>query len=59
MLFENKNENTLFLFVLELLVLYNVLEKTFKVLFSLDMDNKQAKGEYREVLLRSPKTVFK
>ena len=37
---------------------YNVLEETFKVPFSLHMDNKPVKGEYLEVLLRSPKTVF-
>ena len=39
-------------------IAYNVLEETFKVPFSLHMDNKPVKGEYLEVLLRSPKTVF-
>ena len=41
-----------------LIIAYNVLESTFKVPFSLHMDNKPVKGEYLEVLLRSPKTVF-
>ena len=39
-------------------IAYNVLEITFKAISSLDMDNKPTKGEYLEVLLRSPKTVF-
>lgn len=38
--------------------MYNVLEMTFKVLSSTYMHNKPVKGEYLEVLLRSPKTVF-
>ncbi len=41
-----------------MIIAYNVLEKTFKVLTSLYMNNKPVKGEYLEVLLRSPKTVF-
>jgi len=40
------------------IIAYNVLELTFKVISSLYMDNKPTKGEYVEVLLRSPKTVF-
>ena len=46
------------LFARRLIIAYNVLESTFKVPFSLHMDNKPVKGEYLEVLLRSPKTVF-
>ena len=46
------------LLVFKHIVAYNVPEETFKVLFSLYMDNKPVKGEYLEVLLRSPKTVF-
>lgn len=38
--------------------MYTVLEKTFKVLSSTYMNNKPVKGEYLEVLLRSPRTVF-
>jgi len=34
------------------------LEVTFKVTSSLKMDKKPQKGEYLEVILRSPKTVF-
>ena len=37
---------------------YNVLERTLKVLLSLHMDNKPVKGEYLDVLLRSAKTIF-
>lgn len=43
---------------LNALISYNVLERTFKVLLSLYMDNKPVKGEYLEVLLRSQKTIF-
>src|SRR3989338_2211596 len=46
------------LLVLKDIMVYNVLELTFKVTSSLYMDNKPVKGEYVEVLLRSPKTVF-
>ena len=35
-----------------------VLEVTFKVICSLEMNKKPTKGEYLEVLLRSSKTVF-
>jgi len=43
-----------------LCILYYIieLEDTLKVISSPHMDRKPAKGEYLEVLLRSPKTVF-
>lgn len=34
------------------------LEMTFKVISSINMDKKPTKGEYLDILLRSPKTVF-
>src|SRR3989344_630966 len=34
------------------------LEMTFKVTSSINMDKKLIKGEYLDVLLRSPKTIF-
>jgi len=37
---------------------YNRLEITFKVISSLYMNKKPVKGEFVEILLRSPKTVF-
>lgn len=40
------------------IMVYNVLEMTFKVFPSHYMDNKPTKGEYVEVLLRSSKTIF-
>ena len=46
------------LLVLKDIMVYNVLELTFKVISSHYMDNKPVKGEYVEVLLRSSKTVF-
>ncbi len=39
-------------------IAYTVLKETLKVLFSINMANKPVKGEYLEVLLRSPRTVF-
>src|SRR3989338_6971547 len=46
------------LLVLKDIMVYNVLELTFKVISSHYMDNKPKKGEYVEVLLRSSRTVF-
>ena len=40
------------------IIAYNLLERAFKVLFSLYMNKKPGKGEYVETLLRSSKTVF-
>ena len=34
------------------------LEMTFKVISSINMDKKPTKGEYLDILLRSPKTIF-
>ena len=34
------------------------LEITFKVISSTNMDKKPTKGEYLDILLRSPKTIF-
>ena len=39
-------------------MLYNVLEVSFKLIFSTYMNNKLTKGHYVEILLRSPQTVF-
>lgn len=39
-------------------VAYNILEVSFKLTNSHYMDNKPTKGQYVEILLRSPKTVF-